>query len=69
MWESFFPFCGSNYRQSALETFIYSSIQLGQEGFWKMNGSGLSLPVLPDGVEGVIGTKIDFIIILILYIL
>ena len=34
-----------------------------------MNGSGLSLPVLLDGVEGVIGTKIDFIIILILYIL
>jgi hypothetical protein len=34
-----------------------------------MNGSGLPLPVLPDGVEGVIGTKIDFIIILILYIL
>ena len=31
--ELFFPFCGSDYRQSALETFIYSSIQLGQEGF------------------------------------
>jgi len=39
-----------------------------------MNGSGLSLPVLLDGVEGVIGTKIDFynhinIIYIIIYII